>query len=169
MLGMRTLMSAWNQTEINMNESALFFSEKKKQQFMTRFSDVSNVSSKVPKIEDVRQLTTLLQYHSTYLNFRSHLLEDQLLHPATIFTLSKYPTRNFGMSISNQSRLLSEFFTVCCEYILFYNSIFTADMITSLNTKLDNEQNQGYPTRLVEIVNDLIQYVQTQTVIYWLF
>lgn len=47
------------------------------------FADVSNVSPKIPKIEDVRQLTTLLQYPSAYLNYRTHIIEYRVLQPGT--------------------------------------------------------------------------------------
>ncbi|CAO3652689.1 unnamed protein product [Mucor hiemalis] len=72
-----------------LNECALLFPEKNTQKFMTQFADASHISSKTPKIEDVRQLTTLLQHPSKHFNYLSHLLEDRLLYPATKFILSK--------------------------------------------------------------------------------
>ncbi|KAI8095354.1 hypothetical protein BDF21DRAFT_393680 [Thamnidium elegans] len=82
------------------------YKEKNVQNFMAEVTDPSAICSKIPNIEHVRQITTLLHHHSSYLNYRSHLLKDRISYPATILTLSKYPTKGFSMSTNNQNRLL---------------------------------------------------------------
>ncbi|KAI9272184.1 hypothetical protein EDC94DRAFT_580640 [Helicostylum pulchrum] len=95
---------------IDVTNCLLFFPKKNVEKFMAEVNNSSITCSKTPNVEHVRQVTTLLDHHSSYLNYRSNLFKDRALHPATIFTLSKYPTRGFSMTINNQSRLLSEFF-----------------------------------------------------------
>lgn len=55
------------------------------------------------------------------------------------------------------------FFTICYKCVLYHNSIIIINMIITLKSKLDNEHNQESITHIVELVNDLIEYIQTCT------
>lgn len=125
----------------NLSMSSLLLIEKRAELYLKKYDDISRLVSKEINIEDVRQLFTLFQHPSTYLNYRSHLLEGRLTRPATIFTLSKYPTRGFGMSINNKTRQLSELFTILCECVLYKNRIITQDLLLSLKDRMDDSSN----------------------------
>ncbi|KAL9539981.1 hypothetical protein MBANPS3_009954 [Mucor bainieri] len=111
-----------------MSFACLLVREAKKDEFLSQIG-AKSTSQPTIDLENVRQLTTLPNHPSTYLAFRSHLVTTRLLYSATIFTLSKYPTRSYGMTSSNQTRLLSEFFKVFAECMVYNKGGMTREMI----------------------------------------
>ncbi|GAA5800036.1 hypothetical protein HPULCUR_005458 [Helicostylum pulchrum] len=122
----------------DLKDCMLFFSEAKVEKLMNEFKNPLSINAKTANTENIRQPTTLLQHRTTYLGFRAHLFDDRLLHSATIFTLSKYPTKGFSMSVNNSNRLLSEFFAICCESVLFHNAIINTNRLQPLLSKIDD-------------------------------
>lgn len=120
----------------NLSSASLFVSTSRKEKLLSQCAQNTMQDPILPNTENLRQLATLLNSSSTYLDFRSHLFNDRLLHPATIFTFSKYPTTSYGMSISYSGRLLSEFFGVCASCILHHDGIITRQMTMQLEIKL---------------------------------
>lgn len=61
------------------------------------------------------------------------------------------------MTVNNQSRLLSEFFAICCESVLFCNCVVNIDWLASLKEKADPKSSSD----TYILVKDLTEYIAT--------
>jgi hypothetical protein len=102
--------------EIKLSKATLFLRRSNIDVF-----DGKAIDEITPSVFNARQLTSSFNHASTYFNYRSTLFQAATRQPATVFTLSKLPSTEYGITATHISREVSQFFELL--YDLYHENI----------------------------------------------
>lgn len=87
-----------------------------------------------------RQLLSAFDHKSTYFTYRASIFSDFLLLPQTVFTIGDVPGTNYGISVQNDTRLISVFLKTIARWI---NSNHTITMECIIKLKEEIRKNDA--------------------------